>query len=119
MVDVPAPVTELGLKLTVIPTGSPLAVRETEKSNPPAAEIATVELLLAPRTMDTEAGEADRANDGTGAGAEGTYCQRSFRFPVPPRSQKLPPLSVQLAAGTRPPGTFDEANVPMALYRSE
>ena len=55
---------------------------------------------------------------------EGLYCQRSLRpaslpsasTPKPPKSQKLPLLSVQLAATMRLPGMFPAANVPNVPY---
>ena len=39
--DVPAPVTEVGLKLPVTPVGMPVADKATGESNPPVTEIVT------------------------------------------------------------------------------
>ncbi len=55
---------------------------------------------------------------------EGLSSQRSLRLPLlllaskpsPPKSQRLPPVSVQLLAAPRLPGTFPAAGVPNAPY---
>ena len=55
---------------------------------------------------------------------EGLYSQMSLRLPLlllaskpePPKSQKLPLLSVQLEANSRLPGMFPAANTPNVPY---
>lgn len=58
-VDVPVPVMEVGLKVTVTPEGCPEADRATAESKPPLTVLVIVEVPLLPCTTETEAGEAD------------------------------------------------------------
>ena len=60
MVEVPAPVMEVGLKLTVTPVGWPLADKEIAESNPPVTELVMVEVPELPCATVTEVGEAER-----------------------------------------------------------
>ena len=62
--EVPAPVMEVGLKLTVTPVGWPVADREMAESKPPVTVLVIVELPLLPCATVTEAGEAERLNPG-------------------------------------------------------
>ena len=64
MVELPAPVIEVGLKLTVTPDGCPLAVREMIPSNPPVTVLVMVELPELPCAIVTDAGEAERLKPG-------------------------------------------------------
>jgi hypothetical protein len=60
MVEVPAPVIEVGLKLTVTPVGWPLADKEIAESNPPVTVLVMVEVPELPCATVTEVGEAER-----------------------------------------------------------
>jgi hypothetical protein len=64
MVDVPAPVIDVGLKLTVTPVGWPVACNPIAPLNPPVTALVIVELPWLPCTTETEAGEADRLKPG-------------------------------------------------------
>jgi len=64
MVEVPAPVIEVGLKLTVTPAGWPVADKEMVESKPPVTVLVIVEVPNLPRTTETEAGEAERLKPG-------------------------------------------------------
>lgn len=64
MVELPAPVIDVGLKLTVTPEGCPEAVKLIAELNPPLTVLVIVELPLLPRTIDTEDGEAERLKSG-------------------------------------------------------
>ncbi len=62
IVEVPAPVIEVGLKVTVTPVGAPVAVSAMAESNPPLTVLVMVEALALdpPCTIETEPGEAER-----------------------------------------------------------
>jgi hypothetical protein len=60
MVEVPAPVIEVGLKLTVTPVGWPLADKEIAESNPPVTVLVMVEVPELPCATVTDVGEAER-----------------------------------------------------------
>jgi len=60
MIEVPAPVIEVGLKPTVTPEGWPVADNETAESKPPVTVLVIVEVRLAPCATVTEAGDAER-----------------------------------------------------------
>jgi phage shock protein PspC (stress-responsive transcriptional regulator) len=60
MVEVPAPVIELGLKLTFTPVGCPVAVKEMAELNPPTTELVMVAVPELPCATVTEDGEADK-----------------------------------------------------------
>lgn len=60
IVEVPAPVIELGLKLTVTPDGWPVADREITPLKPPVTVLDIVEVPAWPCATETEAGEAER-----------------------------------------------------------
>jgi len=64
IVEVPAPVIEVGLNDTVTPDGSPLAVRAIEELNPPVAVLVIVECPEPPCATETDAGEAERLKPG-------------------------------------------------------
>jgi len=66
MVEVPAPVIEVGLKLTVTPVGWPLADKEIAESNPPVTVLVMVEVPELPCATVTEVGEAERLKLGPG-----------------------------------------------------
>jgi len=64
MVEVPAPVIEVGLKLTVTPVGWPVADKVTAESKPPVTTLLMVELPELPCATETEAGEPERLKPG-------------------------------------------------------
>ena len=64
MVEVPAPVIEVGLKPTVTPVGWPVADKEMAESNPPVTVLVIVEVPELPCATETEAGEAERLKPG-------------------------------------------------------
>jgi len=60
MVEVPAPVIEVGLKLTVTPVGWPLALKEITPLNPPVTMLVMVDVPWLPCPTETEFGDADK-----------------------------------------------------------
>ncbi len=66
MVEVPEPLTEVGLKLAVAPVGKPLDPKVTAPLKPPVAETVTVEIALLPWTTVCEVDEALREKSGPG-----------------------------------------------------
>lgn len=64
MVEDPAPVIEVGLKLTVTPDGWPLADREMTPPKPPVTVLVIVEFPAWPCATVTEEGEAERLKPG-------------------------------------------------------
>lgn len=60
MVEVPAPVMEVGLKLTVTPVGCPLADKAMAESKPPLTVLVIVDFPELPCATETEVGEAER-----------------------------------------------------------
>lgn len=58
IVELPLPVTELGLKLTVTRLGSPEADSETDPLNPPVPATVMVELPELPGLIDSVVGDA-------------------------------------------------------------
>ena len=66
IVDVPAPVIDVGLKATVTPEGCPEADSVIAESKPPETVLVIVEVPLFPCATETLLGEADSVNDGLG-----------------------------------------------------
>ena len=64
MVEVPAPVIEVGLKLTVTPDGWPVAVKEMTPLKPPVTVLVMVDVPAWPCATETEDGEADKLKPG-------------------------------------------------------
>ncbi len=64
MVEVPAPVMDVGLNVTVTPAGWPLAVKPIEELKPPDTAVVTVEVPLPPCATETEVGDADSVKVG-------------------------------------------------------
>ena len=64
MVEVPAPVIEVGLKFTVTLEGWPLADKEMTPSNPPVTVLVMVEVPWLPCVTVTEEGEAESVKPG-------------------------------------------------------
>ena len=64
MVELPAPVIDVGLKLTVTPEGCPDALSTTGVLNPPVTALVIVEPPEPPCAIDTDDGEADRLKPG-------------------------------------------------------
>ena len=60
MVEVPAPVIDVGLKPTVTPVGWPVADKEMMPSKPPVTELVMVEVPEFPCSIVSELGEAER-----------------------------------------------------------
>lgn len=69
-VDVPEPGAPMddGVKLTVTPDASPVAVKAIAELKPPVAAVVMVDVPLLPRTIVTDVGEAEMVKLG-GAGA--------------------------------------------------
>jgi hypothetical protein len=104
MVEVPAPVMELGLKVTVTPEGWPEADKETAESKPPVtAEVMVTEPELL-RSMLMEEGEALMEKP---AVVEVTVSETVVVEVV------LPDVPVMVIAYV--PGVVDEATVKVAL----
>jgi hypothetical protein len=64
ILEVPAPVMDVGLKPTVTPEGWPVAVKVTAESKPSTMVDVMVDVPLLPCTTETEVGEAEREKDG-------------------------------------------------------
>src|ERR1039457_2792347 len=71
MVEVPAPVIEVGLKPTVTPVGWPVADKEMAESKPPVTVLVIVEVPALPCATETEAGEAERLKPGVDDDSQG------------------------------------------------
>ncbi len=65
-VDVPEPLTEVGLKLALAPAGKPIAEKATLPLNPFRAVTVAVYEVPAPTVTVCEAGEADIEKSGAG-----------------------------------------------------
>ena len=59
-VEVPAPVSEVGLKPIVTPVGWPLADNEIPELKPPVTALVIFDVPELPCATETEAGEAER-----------------------------------------------------------
>jgi hypothetical protein len=66
MVEVPAPVIEVGLKPIVTPVGWPLADNEMVELKPPVTALVIFEVPELACATETEAGEAERMKPGAG-----------------------------------------------------
>jgi hypothetical protein len=66
IVELPAPVIVVGLKLTVVPLGAPAADRLIALLKPPLTVVVIVEVPELPCTTLTEAGAAERVKLGAG-----------------------------------------------------
>jgi hypothetical protein len=64
IIEVPAPVIELGLKPTVTPVGWPVAVKVIAESKPPVTVLVIVDVPELPCATETEVGEAERLKPG-------------------------------------------------------
>ena len=64
IVEVPAPVIEVGLKDTVTPVGWPVAERVIAELKPPLTVLVMVEVPELPCATETEEGEAERLKPG-------------------------------------------------------
>lgn len=83
MVEVPAPVIEVGLKPTVTPVGWPEADNVMAESKPPVTELVMVEFPELPCTTETEVGEAERLNPGTADPVRALIRPLPFGLPQP------------------------------------
>src|SRR6202021_1013109 len=84
MVEVPAPVIEVGLKPTVTPAGWPVADKAMAALNPPVTELVIVEVPALPCATETEAGEAERRKPGVlGSPASALIRAAPFGLPKP------------------------------------
>ena len=77
IVEVPSPVIEVGLKLTVTPFGWPVADNVMAESKPPVTELMMLEVPEVPCANVTAAGEANSVKPGA---------------PEPPASELIKPL---------------------------
>ena len=64
MVEVPAPVIEVGLKPKVTPVGWPVADNEIAELKPPVTALVIFDVPELPCATETEAGEAERLKPG-------------------------------------------------------
>jgi len=84
IVEVPEPVMEVGLKVTVTPAGWPLADSDTAELKPSMAVDVMVEVALPPWSTVKEAGEAERVKVGLVAvGARALIRFWPFGLPQP------------------------------------
>ena len=83
MVELPVPVMEVGLKLTVTPVGWPVADRLTAESKPPLTVLVMVDVPALPWATDTEAGEAERLKPGVEEPARELIKPAPFGLPQP------------------------------------
>src|SRR5262249_14936334 len=67
-VDVPDPVTEVGVNVVVTRGPCPLALRFTVPANPFTAPMVTIEVPLVPLVTVMVVGESEMVKSGTGAG---------------------------------------------------
>ncbi len=64
IVELPAPVIDVGLKLTVTPEGWPVADKVMAESKPPETLVVIVDVPLLPCSTETEPGEAEMLKPG-------------------------------------------------------
>ena len=83
IVEVPAPVIEVGLKPTVTPVGWPDADSVIAESKPPVTELVMVELPALPCTTETELGEAEILKPGAAAPASELINADPWGLPQP------------------------------------
>jgi hypothetical protein len=84
MVEVPAPVIEVGLKLTVTPVGWPVADKVMAELKPPVTVLLMVEFPELPCATGTEAGEPERLKPGLdGVPASALIRPDPFGLPQP------------------------------------
>jgi len=83
MVEVPAPVIEVGLKPTVTPEGWPLADKEMTPLNPPVTVLVMVEVPTLPCTTVSEEGDAERLKPGPAAPASAVSRPDPLGLPQP------------------------------------
>jgi len=83
IVEVPAPVIEVGLKPTVTPEGWPEAVREMTPSKPPVTVLVMVEVPWLPCATESEPGEAERLKPGAGGPLSALIKPAPFGLPRP------------------------------------
>jgi hypothetical protein len=72
IVELPDPVTEVGLKLALAPVGRPLMLKATTPVNPPDAATVVVYEVPAPAVTVCDAGVAVIEKSGVGAPAGGS-----------------------------------------------
>jgi len=78
MVEVPAPVIDVGVKPTVTPAGCPVADRETAELKPFVTVLVMVVVPKLPRVTEIEAGSTERLKPGLDA-----VPARAFISPLP------------------------------------
>ena len=83
MVEVPAPVIEVGLKPTVTPDGCPLADKAIAEENPPVTVLVIVDVPELPCATVTEAGEAERLKPAEAPPASAVMSPDPFGLPQP------------------------------------
>ena len=84
MVEVPAPLIEVGLKLTVTPVGWPVADKVMAELKPPVTVLLMVEFPELPCATGTEAGEPERLKPGLdGVPASALIRPDPFGLPQP------------------------------------
>lgn len=83
IVEVPAPVIEVGLKPTVTPVGCPLADNEIDPLKPPVTALVIVELPELPCATETEVGDAEIVNPGPELPASALIRPEPFGLPQP------------------------------------
>src|ERR1039458_5702539 len=82
MVEVPVPVIDVGLKVTVTPVGLPLADKVTAELKPPVVVLVMVEVPDLPCTTETALGFAERLKPAAGAPAR-TSIKAACGLPMP------------------------------------
>jgi len=83
IVELPAPVIEVGLKPTVTPVGCPDALKLMAELNPPVTVLVTVDVPELPCTTETEVGEAERLKPGAADPASALIRLLPFGLPQP------------------------------------
>lgn len=102
IVELPVPVIDAGLKLTVTPEGCPLALSVTAELNPPVTVLVMVELPALPCCTVTDDGEADRLYPATG-GPVSAEISPEFGLPhpvtrsYPVTAEKLPEVPLVMS----------------------
>jgi hypothetical protein len=83
MVEVQAPVIEVGLKLAVTPDGWPVADNEMAELNPPVTVLVMVEVPELPCATEADAGEAERLKPGVAGPVSALSRPEPFGLPQP------------------------------------
>jgi hypothetical protein len=95
IVEVPAPVIEVGVNDTVTPVGCPLAAREIAESKLPVTVLVIVEVPELPCAIETDAGDAERLKPGLDDDVPSNALSRPLPLGLPQPVAKSYPVAAE------------------------